>query len=74
MPQLHCYVSDTIAEQLQSKAEQSHTSVSKYLAKLIQKDVDTGWSDEFFDLFGAWEGEPLTRGEQGEYEQRLELE
>lgn len=26
------------------------------------------------ELFGAWEGEPLTRGDQGEYEQRLEFE
>ena len=74
MPQLHCYVPDVIADQLQHKAEQSHTSVSKYLADLIKKDLKTQWPDDFFELFGAWEGEPLTRAEQGEFEQRMELD
>lgn len=33
---------------------------------------ELGWSPDFFEsTAGAWEGEPLTRGEQGEYEQRL---
>lgn len=74
MPQLHCYVSDSIAELLQNKAEHAHTSVSKYLADLIRQDVGSELKEDFFELYGAWEGEPLTRGEQGEYEQRLELE
>ncbi|MBW4540142.1 MAG: hypothetical protein KME43_13495 [Myxacorys chilensis ATA2-1-KO14] len=30
-----------------------------------------GWSPGFFEkTFGKWEGEPLERGEQGDYEQR----
>jgi hypothetical protein len=48
--------------------------VSKYLADLIKKDLKTQWPNDFFELFGAWEGEPLTRAEQGEFEQRLELD
>ena len=33
-----------------------------------------GWSPGFFEhTAGAWEGEPLVRGSQGEYEQREEL-
>jgi plasmid stability protein len=33
---------------------------------------ELGWSPGFFEsTAGAWQGEPLTRGEQGEYEQRL---
>ena len=74
MPQLHCYVPDSIAEKLQNKAEQAHTSVSKYLAELVRQNVSTELDDDFFELYGAWKGEPLTRGEQGEYEQRLEFE
>jgi len=74
MPQLHCYVPEAVAEQLQHKAKQAHTSVSKYLAELVKKDVGTDWPEGFFELFGAWEGDPLTRDEQGEYEQRLELD
>ena len=73
MPQLHCYVPDIVAEKLQNKAEQSHLSVSKYLAELVKKDLGTDWPDDFFDLFGAWEGEPLVREDQGELEERLEL-
>ncbi len=35
---------------------------------------ELGWSPGFFEqTAGAWEGEPLTRGEQGEYELREEL-
>lgn len=74
MPQLHCYVPDTVAEQLHHKAEQAHISVSKYLAELVKKDVGTDWPEDFFDLYGAWKGDPLSRGEQGEYEDRLELD
>jgi hypothetical protein len=36
--------------------------------------TDLGWSPGFFEqTAGAWEGEPLCRGEQGEYEVREEL-
>jgi hypothetical protein len=36
--------------------------------------TDLGWSPDFFaQTAGAWEGEPLSRGEQGEYEVREEL-
>ncbi|MCK5523718.1 MAG: hypothetical protein KAI83_11355 [Thiomargarita sp.] len=32
---------------------------------------ELGWTPGFFEkTAGAWEGEPLTREEQGEYEQR----
>ena len=35
---------------------------------------ELGWSEGFFDrTAGAWVGEPLVRGEQGEYPQREEL-
>ncbi len=70
MPQLHCYVAEEVAIQLQHKAEQVHLSISKYLALLIQKDVGTQWPEGYFDLFGAWEGDALQRPEQGEHELR----
>lgn len=57
MPQLHCYIPDELADQLQHKATQAHLSVSKYLALLIQKDVGSAWPENYFDLFGSWEGE-----------------
>ncbi len=61
MAQLHCYVPDKIAEQLHQKAKQANLSVSKYLANLIKNEIGTTWPDDYFDLFGSWEGEPLER-------------
>lgn len=72
MPQLHCYVAEETAAQLQQKAERLHLSISKYLALLIQKDIGNQWPEDYFELFGSWEGE-LQRAEQGSYEQREAL-
>jgi len=74
MAQLHCYVPDDIAARLQKKAQQSHVPVSKYLAKLIKKEIGNEWPKNYFDLFGSWEGEILKRPEQGKMERREELE
>ncbi len=39
-----------------------------------QASEKLGWSPGFFEkTAGAWQGEPLTRDEQGEYEQREAL-
>jgi len=42
-------------------------------ASLIKKEVGGKWPDDYFDLFGSWEGDPLERPEQGEYERRKVL-
>ncbi len=73
MPQLHCYIPKETANKLHLKAEQAHLSVSKYLAKLIQKDLDNEWPEGFFDLFGSWQGDDLVRLPQGDYEDRETL-
>jgi hypothetical protein len=40
----------------------------------ISTPEDLEWSPGFFErTAGAWEGEPLVRGEQGDYPQREEL-
>lgn len=70
MAQLHCYVPDDVASKLQEKAEQAHTSVSKYLALLVKKEVENQWPEDYFQLFGTWQGELLKRPAQGDYEQR----
>ena len=73
MAQLHCYVPDEIAAQLQQKADHAHLSISKYLAKLIKNEMSSEWPDNYFDLFGSWEGNSLKRPEQGTLEERVEL-
>lgn len=70
MPQLHCYVTDALAERLQERARHQHISVSKYIAGLVEKDVGNQWPEGFFEtVFGGWEGD-LVRPEQGEFEER----
>lgn len=53
MSQLHCYVPDDVAKKLQAKAEQAHLPVSKYLALLIERDVENQWPENYFELLGS---------------------
>jgi hypothetical protein len=73
MAQLHCYVQDSIAKQLQNRANQMGLTLSKYLAELIKRDVaaNTGWPEGYFENFGTWEGEKLKRPEQLPLENRM---
>ena len=75
MPQLHLYVPDRLARKVKQKAQQSGLSTSKYLAELIKRDVGSDWSDAFFtEVVGSWQGEPLERPAQGDFDQRDTLE
>jgi len=75
MAQIHCYIPDDLASRLSKVAAEKHLSVSRYLAMLVKKDISSGWPDGYFDqVFGGWEGEPLQRPAQGDYEQRDGLE
>ena len=74
MPQLHFSVSEDIAEKVKSKALHSNMSVSRYLADIVAREVGNGWPEGFFDeVVGSWEGSPLKRSPQGEYEVREQL-
>ena len=70
MAQLHCYVPDDLAKRFQDKARKSNLPVSRYLALLIEKEVENQWPEGYFDLFGGWLGERLERPDQGQFEQR----
>ena len=75
MTQLHCYVPDDIAQQVQRRASQAGLSLSRYLAELVKRDLNSykSWPEGYFDNFGLWEGTPLERPEQLPLEERLEL-
>ncbi len=76
MSQLHCYVPEEVARQAEQLAKQAGLSVSRYLAELIKREAanNAGWPEGYFDVFGSWQGEPLERAPQGEFEERLTLE
>ncbi len=74
MTQLYCYVPEKTADLFRKKAKQAHFSTSKYLALLVKNEIAEEWPENYFDLFGSWEGEPLKRPNQGEFEERLDLD
>lgn len=61
MAHLHCYVSEELAARAQRRAQHLDLSLSSYLAELVKHDVNAGWPEGYFDLFGKWEGAPLER-------------
>lgn len=75
MAQLHFYVPDDVAKRIQEKAKATNLSVSRYLAEIVKREAGGGnlWPEGYFELFGTWEGGPLVRPPQGEYEDRLVL-
>ncbi len=68
MAQLHFYIPDQLAEKIKIRAEHSHLSVSNFFTKLVKKEVANDWPDDYFELFGSWEGDALQRPEQGDVE------
>ena len=74
MPQLHFSVSEDVAEKVKSRARHSNMTVSGYLAGIVAREVGDGWPPGFFDeVVGSWQGSPLKRPPQGEYEAREQL-
>lgn len=77
MAQLHFYVPDEVEQQLRRQADKANLPLSRFLAELVKREAgqQTGWPEGYFaQIFGQWEGEPLRRAPQGEYEQRAGLE
>lgn len=76
MPQLHFYVPDNIANKVKQRAQETGLSTSKYLAELVVNQVGgQEWPEGFFEeVVGSWQGEPLQRPPQGQFEAREPLE
>ncbi|PKO62801.1 MAG: hypothetical protein CVU24_02350 [Betaproteobacteria bacterium HGW-Betaproteobacteria-18] len=76
MPQLHCYVPDAVAEQLQRHAAQLGQSMSGYLAELVKRDVNAGWPEGFeAALFGPQvDRSPLSVESAGLAQERIALQ
>lgn len=75
MPQLHLYVPDKIAAEVQHRAERQGVSVSRYLASLVRREIGEGWPAGYFgEVIGGWKGKPLERPPQGVLERREPLD
>ncbi|OFZ68755.1 MAG: hypothetical protein A2Z01_07285 [Betaproteobacteria bacterium RBG_16_58_11] len=76
MAQLHFYVPDEVEAQIRNKASQAQLPLSRYLANLVKQEAGqpSQWPQGYFEqVFGQWQGAPLVRPPQGEYEERPEL-
>lgn len=77
MAQLHFYVPDEDEKILRRRAREAGMPLSRYLATLVRDRVrePEPWPEDYFEeVFGRWEGEPLRREPQGEYERRSDLD
>lgn len=73
MSQLHFYVADEEERRLRDQARQAGVPLSRYLADLVKQGALRAgqWPERYFEqVFGRWEGEPLRRAPQGDYEDR----
>ena len=53
MAQLSLYLDDDTMERLRRRAEERHTSLSKYVSDLVRRDLGSGWPPGFLDLYGS---------------------
>jgi hypothetical protein len=75
MPQLHCYISESLAAKVRQRAKGAGLSASRYLAELVKLEVGTEWPEGFFEeVVGGWQGEPLERPPQAQLEVRETLQ
>jgi hypothetical protein len=77
MSQLHFYVPDEVEKQLREKAKQANLPMSRFLAELVKREASrpAQWPEGYFEqVFGQWQGEPIRRAPQGDYEQRPDFE
>ena len=75
MGQMHLYLPEEIANRVKERARAVGLSVSRYLARIVVREVGAGWPDGWFDdVVGGWRGAPLVRPGQGEAEEREVLD
>lgn len=77
MSQLHFYVPDEVEKQLRAKAQAANLPLSRFLAEVVKREISQPdqWPEGYFEqVFGQWQGEPLTRAPQGDYEPRPDLD
>ncbi|MEQ1638736.1 MAG: hypothetical protein ABL903_18915 [Methylococcales bacterium] len=63
MAHLHFYVPDGVETQIRTNAKQENLPLSQYLAQLVTRAVNAQnqWPVGYFELFDAWQGEPLVQ-------------
>lgn len=55
MTQLAIYIEDRLSEKLEKAVKASGKSKSKWIADIIEKELNDQWPENFFKLAGSWE-------------------
>ncbi len=75
MGQVTIYLEDELEKKMVDAAKSANLSKSKWIAKLIKKEVAAEWPQSVMDLHGAWSDFPdineirQTRGKDAKREQ-----
>ncbi len=65
VPRFRLNVPRQVSERVRQLAKDQNLSISKYLARIVEREVETGWPAGYFEeVIGGWVGEPLDRPEQ----------
>lgn len=60
MPQLHFSVDETTAQRLRDQAEREGVSLSRYLAKVLGREVQSEWPQGYLAaVVGSCAGDPI---------------
>lgn len=74
MSRLQIDIPDSVAAELKRQADEQDLTVGDYVRQLLEQRAEDEWPSGYFDrVVGAWEGEPLSRPEQGQPEERDRL-
>jgi hypothetical protein len=74
MTQLNIELPDEVAVEVKRRAETQGLSISRFVTKLVEREIGKGWPKGFFDeVVGGWKGEPPERPAPLTLETREEL-
>ena len=59
MPQLSLYLPDELMAELRARAEDSHTSLSAFVAMVLERELADSWPAAVTDRAGTWPDFPI---------------
>ena len=74
MGQLTIYLDDETLEKVKRGAEIEGDSVSSWIRRRLEKEIEGDWPPKYFELFGKLEGTDLERPRQPAPENDVERE
>lgn len=71
MPQMHLYLSKSLADEVRRRAELKGVSTSAFLAEVVKAEINDSWPPGYLEeVIGCTQEAPLQRGPQEVWEKR----